>query len=111
MILEIRQSDFFWADMLKQLDWYRDNAGADVASRYVDAVQITVEKLAAQPDLGRLRFGNFAELKGIRSVRVQPPYHRHLLFYRFDRKTLFAERVIHGARDLPRRLIQSPYNG
>jgi len=33
---------------------------------------------------------------------------RHLIFYRFDRSTLYAERVIHGMRDLPRRLLQPP---
>jgi plasmid stabilization system protein ParE len=32
-----------------------------------------------------------------------------LIFYRFDEETLMAERVIHGARDLPRRLLQSVY--
>jgi plasmid stabilization system protein ParE len=40
---------------------------------------------------------------------VQNPYHRHLIFYRFDDKKLFAERILHGARDLPRRLLQPPH--
>jgi hypothetical protein len=31
-----------------------------------------------------------------------------LIFYRFDDQRLFAERIIHGSRDLPRRLLESP---
>ena len=39
MSLGIRQSDYFWADLLKQVDYYRDHAGPKVAERYVDAVE------------------------------------------------------------------------
>jgi len=107
--LGIRQSDYFWADLLKQVDYYRDHAGPEVAERYVDAVEATLQELANTPGLGRPRFRDWPELAGIRSWRVQKPYHRHLIFYRGDDKTLTAERVVHGARDLPRRLLQSPY--
>jgi hypothetical protein len=31
-----------------------------------------------------------------------------LIFYRHDETTLYVERSIHGARDLPRRLTQPP---
>jgi hypothetical protein len=31
-----------------------------------------------------------------------------LIFYRYDGTTLCAERVVHGARDLPRRLTEPP---
>jgi toxin ParE1/3/4 len=108
MIRVIRQSDCFWADMLRQIDWYREKAGPDVAARYVSAVEATLQALARSPGLGRARFEQLPELAGIRSWRVERPYHRHLIFYRFDEKTLIAERVLHGARDLPRRLIRSP---
>ena len=109
MSLIIRQSDYFWADLQRQVDWYRDKAGSELATRYVDTVQATLEQLTKAPRIGKLRFLDWPELAGIRSWRVQKPYHRHLIFYRSDDKTLFAERVIHGARDLPRRLLQSPY--
>jgi len=108
MIRLVRQSDDFWADMLKQVDWYREKAGPEVAEGYVNAVEATLQTLAKNPDLGRPRFQRWPELAGIRSWRVERPYHRHLLFYRFDEELLMAERVIHGARDLPRRLLQSP---
>ena len=109
MSLLLRRSDYFWADLLKQVDWYRDKAGPELAERYVNAVEATLNRLTKMPGLGRLRFRDRPELTGIRSCRVQKPYHRHLLFYRYDEQTLMADRIIHGARDLPRRLLQSPY--
>jgi len=78
--LLLRRSDYFWADLLKRVDWYRDHAGPDTAERFVN------------------------------SFRVQRPFQRILIFYRFDAEHLRAERLIHGARDLPRRLRQSPYD-
>jgi len=109
MSLVIAQSDDFWMDLQRQVDWYRDRAGPEIATGYVDAVEVTLEELAKAPGIGRPRFKDWPELAGIRSWRVQKPYHRHLIFYRFDNETLFAERVLHGARELPRRLLQSPY--
>ena len=109
MSLILARSDDFWADLQRQVDSYRDQAGPEVATGYLDAVEATLHQLAKTPGIGRLRFWDWPELAGIRSWRVQKPYRRHLLFYRFDAQTLFAERIIHGARDLPRRLLESPY--
>jgi toxin ParE1/3/4 len=106
MIRVIRQSDLFWADMLKQVNWYREKAGPEIAERYVNAVESTLQDLTRNPGLGRPRFQHQPKLNGIRSWRVERPYNRNLIFYRFDEKILTAERLIHGARDLPRRLIQ-----
>jgi len=108
MRLALQQSDFFLADLQKQVDWYRDNAGSEVAERYIGAVEATLKELTETPDLGRPRFQDWPELAGLHSWRVSKPYHRHLIFYRFDDKTLSAERVLHGARDLLSRLRQSP---
>jgi toxin ParE1/3/4 len=107
--LVVQQSDYFWADLLRQVDWYRNKANPEVAVGYVDAIQATLQQLARAPEIGRLRFSDWPALIGLRSWRVEKPFHRHLIFYRFNEVTLFAERVIHGARDLPRRLLQSPY--
>jgi toxin ParE1/3/4 len=109
MIRLVRQSNDFWADMLIQVDWYRKKACPEVAEGYVNAIEATLQSLAKNPGLGRLRFQRWPELADIRSWRVDPPYQRHLIFYRFDEELLMAERVIHGSRDLPRRLLQSPY--
>ncbi len=109
MSLLLQQSDYFWADLEKQVDWYRESANSEVAGRFVDCVQATLKILVQTPTLGRPRFADWPELAGLRSFRVQRPFHRFLVFYRFDSEALTAERLIHGARDLPRRLRQSPY--
>jgi len=109
MRLDLQQSDQFWEDLQNQVDWYRDHAGSRVAEHYVAAVEVTLKELAATPGLGRPRFKDWPELAGIHSWRVDKPFHRHLIFYRFDAKTLWAERILHGARDLSHRLRQSSY--
>jgi len=35
MSLAVNQADYFWADLVRQTDWYRDKAGSAVAERYV----------------------------------------------------------------------------
>ena len=109
MSLRLRQSDYFWADVARRVDWYREQASPEIAERFVDTVQATLQTLTQTPALGRLRFTNRPELAGLRSWRIARPYQRHLIFYRIDTDDLLAERLIHGARDLPRRLLQSPY--
>jgi toxin ParE1/3/4 len=106
MIRVVRRADFFWDDLVTQVDWYREKASPEVAERFVNAIQATLQTLAATPGIGRLRFAHWPELNGIHSWPVERPYHRHLIFYRFDDEALYAERVIHGARDLPRRLLR-----
>jgi len=43
MSLAVNQADYFWADLVRQTDWYRDKAGSAVAERYVDAVEATLQ--------------------------------------------------------------------
>jgi toxin ParE1/3/4 len=109
MTLRLERSEYFWADLERRVDWYRDHAGPEIAGRFVSAAQSTLTALCRTPGLGRPRFKTWPELSGIRSFRIQPPFHRHLIFYRFDATSLFAERLVHGARDLPRRLTQPPF--
>ena len=108
MKLLIQRADYFWADLERQVDWYRDEASPDVAGRFVDAVETTLKVMVKQPGIGRARFQKWPELVGIRSFRVCRPFHRFLIFYRHDDSALFAERLIYGGRDLPRRLLESP---
>ena len=62
MSLVLHRSDDFWADMLRQVDWYRDNASPEIAERYVDAVESTLGALIKTPDMGRPRFVDWPEL-------------------------------------------------
>ena len=104
----IRKSAYFLGDLETQFRWYEEEAGWEVAWRYLLAVDQTLGRLAEHSDLGRLRHFSHPELQGLRSFLVARPFHRHLIFYRHDDANLYAVRVMHGARDLPRRLGQPP---
>lgn len=108
MNLQLQRSDAFIADFEQQARWYVQEAGVVVARRYLSALDATLTPHCQQPGLGRVRRFRHPLLKGIRSFRVNPPFNLHLVFYRHDSTTLYAELVMHGARDLPRRLVEPP---
>jgi plasmid stabilization system protein ParE len=107
-MLAIRKSPEFIADFDLQFRWYAYEAEWNVAMRFLRAVDETLELLAFQPKPGRARKFSYRRLRGLRSFRVSPPFNKHLIFYRHDSTNLNAERVVHGARDLSRRLVQPP---
>ncbi len=94
-------------DMTLQYRWYFEQAGLDVAERYLLAVHETIQRIAERPDLGIRRRFQSPELAGIRSIQAKQPFSKHLLFYQAG-SHLSIERVMHGARDLPRRLLEDP---
>lgn len=95
-------------DLTHQYRWYLDNAGVEMAERFLAAFDETVARLAEQPELGKQRRFRARELAGIRSFPASGRFGVHLVFYRNERTALTIERVMHGARDLPRRLLEPP---
>jgi len=108
MNLSLRRSEDFNGDFDLQYRWYLENANPTVAARYLDAVWATLKLLATQPELGRRRKFRNASLHNLRSFRVVSPYEVHLIFYRHSATELSVERLMHGARHLPRRLVEPP---
>ena len=92
-------------DMTLQHRWYLENAGVEVAERYLMAVDQTIQRLAAHPELGLRRHFQSMELAGIRSLQAARPFDKHLVFYQIGEQ-LSIERIMHGSRDLPRRLLE-----
>lgn len=106
MKLSLLRADTFNADFDQQHRWYLEEAGEELAGRFVVAVENTLQFLSIQPDLGQRRRFRQPALAGIRSFRVEPPFQKILIFYRHNASELSAERLMHGARDLPRRLAE-----
>jgi plasmid stabilization system protein ParE len=106
--LHLHRGELFHRDFELQALWYLERAGDEIAQSFLDHLNETLNQLAIHPAMGRARRFKQRELKGLRPFRVKPPFNRHLIFYRFDSKTLFAVRLIDGGRDLPRRLVQRP---
>ena len=108
MSLALRRSEDFDRDFDLQYRWYLEDADARVAGRYLDAVWATLRRLADQPELGRRRKFRHPALHNLRSFWVDSPFRVHLIFYRHNTTDLSAERLMHGGRHLPRRMVEQP---
>ncbi|HEX3889904.1 MAG TPA: type II toxin-antitoxin system RelE/ParE family toxin [Verrucomicrobiae bacterium] len=106
MNLVIEKTPLFHADVTGQFGWYFDEAGEELAWRFFNAADQTLLKLARQPDLGRRRKFRHPMLRDLCSFQVEHPFNKILIFYRVTENTLQAWRLMHGARDLPRRLAE-----
>ena len=80
-----------------------------MAEQFVNAVEAAVGKLAENPNRGWCPYRRDPDLAEVHSVLVEPPFRKHILYYRFTHEELFVEQLIHVARDLPCRLRESPF--
>ena len=108
MSLTVERASLFTADFERQFAWYVDKAGAQVAWRFQVALDNSLSRLAEQPEIGRMRRFAHPKLRSLRSYQVGRPFNKLLIFYRAEGGVLQALRLMHGARDLPRRLAQPP---
>jgi toxin ParE1/3/4 len=104
----IQKARDFTADFENVFGWYVDKAGVEVAWRFQTALDKSLAKLSNRPDLGRPRHFRHPKLRGLRSFLVEQPFEKLLIFYRANDDVLHAVRLMHGARNLPRRLIEPP---
>jgi plasmid stabilization system protein ParE len=104
----IQRAEFFKLDFARQFAWYAREAGPDVARRFQVALDQTLNQIGSRPDLGRLRHFRNPRLQGVRSLPVERPFNKMLVFYRVGGDVLHAVRLMHGARDLPLRLAEPP---
>jgi plasmid stabilization system protein ParE len=107
MSRSIRKSVYFTADFEILFAWYVSRAGAQVAWRFQTALNNSLSHLSIRPDLGRPRHFHHRDLSGLRSITLERPFH-NLVFYRAGHQSLDAVCVMHGARNLPRRLREPP---
>jgi plasmid stabilization system protein ParE len=108
MSLRLKRSAWFLADLEHYAAWYDREANWDLAERHLRAVASTLAKIAEMPTLGHSTAFTVPELAGLKCLRAERPFQEHLIFYRHDQTTVYAERAVHGALDLPRRLMQPP---
>ena len=106
MSLRIRRSNWFIGDLEHYAAWYTGEASWEVAEHYLRAVSATLARLANMPGMGHLARFSVPALHGLRCFPVEKPFEKHLIFYRHDASTLYVERVVHGARNLPQRLTE-----
>lgn len=86
-------------DIARAADHYRGEAGADVALRFVDAVERTVGQIGRSPQSGSLRFSYELEIPGLR-VRPVTRFPQ-LVFYVAGDDAVDVWRILHTQRDIP----------
>ena len=104
----VRKTDDFIADVERQFEWYVVNAGWEVAELYLDAVQATCQLLGLHPSLGPRGGFTHSRLRDWRFFLVFRPFKKHILFYEILEGDVVMRRVMHGHRDLARRLLEKP---
>jgi toxin ParE1/3/4 len=108
MSLDLRREAWSDQDFQAQYEWYLLQAGEEVAERFLTALEATLKLLQEQPGLGRRRRFRHQALRNLRSYRVGRPFEQILIFYRLTESTVEIFRIMHGMRDLPRRLVEPP---
>jgi len=106
--MTVRKSDYFIADVELQYQWYAENAGWDVADRYLNAIASTCALIERTPMLGPVATFHHPRLAAWRFFVVLRPFHRHLIFYECRNDEIILRRALHGQRHLPQRLIDPP---
>jgi toxin ParE1/3/4 len=103
--MNVRRTEVFLADVRRQYDWYAQEAGVEVADRYLQAIEATCSLLSKQPRLGPE--GKFIHLKlrGWRFYPVFRPFNKQILFYEIVGEEVVLRRTVHGARKLSEQLL------
>ncbi len=109
--MSVRKTDVFTADVERQFAWYAVNAGWEVADRYLDAVAATCRLLEQHPQLGPGGVFTHPRLRDWHFFVVFRPFNKHILFYELAGEHVVMRRIMHGHRDLPRRLLKPPGEG
>lgn len=88
------------ADLTDQFVYYLTHAGAEVAERFLAAVEEAAKRLLEAPGVGAKRSFRHPSLQDLRMQPVRG-FERHLVFYRERDDGIEIVRVLHGARDIP----------
>jgi toxin ParE1/3/4 len=97
-------------DLIAQWVWYAENAGIEVADRFLAAVDSTAATLARQPEIGIPLPLKKAALQGVRRFPISDGFEKILLFYFPLQDGIDLVRVVHSARDFGR-LISEGFFG
>jgi toxin ParE1/3/4 len=86
-------------DIVRQFDWYFDQASLVVAERFLAAVQASVSVLLEQPEIGSPRKFTAKSLVGLRSWPVKD-FEDLRIYYLALPAEITVIRVLHGRRDV-----------
>lgn len=85
-------------DIARAVEHYRDHAGDETASRFIDALEQATRRLAAFPGSGSATAEVRTGIPGLRAIGVEGfPL---LVFYTCDDDAVRVHRVLHERRDI-----------
>lgn len=88
------------ADLDELIAYLEEKSGIEMANRFIDAVEHTLELLMSSPGLGRrYRFKSGKTLE-MRRFPLGEPFAEWILFYTVTENDILVEQMLHGARDL-----------
>jgi toxin ParE1/3/4 len=105
----VRKREAAKRDLIQQWVWYAENAGIEVADRFIEATDSTLRILALQPESGPRTSMGKPELQGMRTFPVSDGFEKILLFYFPLQDGIDLVRVAHGSRDLERLLAEGSF--
>jgi len=86
-------------DVDAAIDYYADQAGADIAFAFIDALEDAYAFIGSAPAAGSPRWSHDLNLPGLRTVRLKRfPW---LIFYLELAEHVDVWRVLHAEQDIP----------
>ena len=104
MSVPLRKTAKAVADLFDIAAYIADH-NPDAGRRFLAAADEELLRIAENPGIGRLRQLRARRLKGFRSWPIRG-FRRYLVFYRATADEVEVFRVLHGARDLERALVE-----
>lgn len=94
-------------DLAEHFVFLGENASIDVARRFLQSANSSLQALAKMPEMGPSRTFRDPRFAGVRMWPVRG-FERYLIFYRPIENGIELLRVLHGARDIARLFSGSP---
>ena len=97
-MLPVTQRESARRDLVEHFVYLAENAGVEVAERFLRRAETTFADLARQPMMGAPLALKHPALAGVRKWRVRD-FDNHLIFYLPRSDGVSIVRVLHGASD------------
>jgi toxin ParE1/3/4 len=97
--MDVIRTSKSWIDIQSIIDYFDSIGAQEVANRFIDAVDATIEFIQQFPDLGAPWESSKPPQKGLR-YRLVAGFENYLVVYRHDGRNICILRILHGKRNL-----------
>ena len=97
-MLKVTKREAARRDLVEHFVYLAENAGLDVAERFLTHAEASFDDLAGQPMIGAPLKLRHPDLAGLRKWRVKN-FDHHLIFYMPRQDGVAIVRVLHAAQD------------